>query len=1765
MNGGRFIAGTEKHPHQHQLQFILYGGYYGKQQPMFGNKGIGCLNCKLSIYGQPRTKTWTTLAATVNIGDTTLTLSEAVDWQVGEQIVIASTSFDHYESERKTISAISGQTVTIDSPFAYKHVSVLEAHGADTIEMRAEVGLLTRNIKISGDDSSEMKQYGSHLMMTGQSVNGLEGQVAYAEFFHCGQPQILGRYCIHFHMAGDVPTSFVRGNAVHDSFARITTIHGVYHLTVELNVGHRVKGHNFFVEDGIETHNVIRNNLAVSSIQTTRMLQTDTSVASFWVTNPTNDFYGNHAAGSDFYGIWYEIKENPDGPSATMDVCPVGNPLGTVTNNVAHSNLRFGLRIFVLASRFYPCDPIRNDTDPNDPWGYNPSMTSTFSNFTVYKNLEDGVLAEQTGNVVFDNFRIAENYHAGIEFYLANFTREPPTIQNSFIIGKSDTNYHPDPFNYTNNMSGAITGRSGTNKFSNIRFYNYPAGSILFQTCRLCDDVLKYTNLGTEVVVDQLSFSNVNGKLLYMIGALKRDIIYDLDGSFAAQFDGTPRASATIVHGFPHIAAYNQNTCPSASTPGDWDDAVMCGPTETLRRVMFSNMIDWQLFNGQYLKAVQLAGINDTVDPALASGLFTSVVTRIDPIMEPKVEQKYTWSLPFILGKTYSIWWGTGIDFTHLAIFTSPTFTSVDSGVIFKFNYTENRELFEVGPMRGGAKALTTTDFFTESTGYLDVSSCSNGQYFRDNSETASRMMEICISGNNKTLYQYTEVNGIKCRYLCPAPAGTFIKEGFVRLWSNATQWPNGVVPQAGDNVTLNGNWTVELDVDPAPLNYLILDGTLFAKGDRDVNLTANSIWIRAGNLTAGSTTTPFVPKFTLQINGQKSDAGHVIDPIIAGNKFLVVTGILNLHGTVPSTTETTLSETAFAGSSTISVDSSTGWTVGDQLVLTPSFSKATEHETAIIQSINSDGTITLTSALQYTHYGAGSVTISNNYGTLDTRTRVGHLSRNIKILPGPDAGWGFTVIIYGFMDGQILRVGAAQVSGVQFKSGGQLETLNAPLTFINSRSGNYTSTLTQNAFVGCSASCVYIKNSHNITFTRNILYSAYVFGAQITLPQYLTFSSNLIVGVTGKPTIPEGTELTACLYYVEKVPLTAKVSVKDNYCLGSTQHGFAVPFASCGDFEANPIANNTAGATKIGFIINTIDEQCQAFSYAKAFASQIGQICGPPGISSIRFDHFLMADNQRSITLKLGDHEGRTDHSAYLFNSYVSAISRPNCSECYGSSATICSDNHGLRLFTASANGEVLPVKFGTGFDVVCKQPVYDSKSFLENCTFDNFRQTYTGSVAGCSSNFVFKPHTGGFDMVGSANLFGSLCTNCDANSYLKAPQPSSAQLGWFGGCGDILCTGYNNYLIQDHTGSFFGSQATIVANNSDIGLGEAGCTFSAPMNAYMCSRSDFGVLEYQNIAADFQSRIMWPVTLTYEGSNYSTVSNGWREWEWLGNEPQNKRFGRFVTVVRLNQTYNMTFASMPPEKLQLQLQRRTDVATDDTNNYVVVKLHHPKPNSIRVLLNNQIVDPILLTDVNNTASGVMTPLNTSQCGSNIYFYTNYTTHFVVTSDPTCLISVELTESVQLTTHFATNISDFFSSTNPLTNFINNLCALLNIVDTSRVKVVGVHSGSTAITVSFTPPTNSSVAPNDPSLATIASAASGANASFTSALGGIGLGAVISVSSAYYPLTSDSTETSEGSKVGLIVGVIVAALLLMVGVIVTAVCCIRKRSKVVE
>lgn len=77
----------------------MHGKYEDKQLPMFGNKGIGCLDCKFTMHGQKRKPTWTLIKNTINPGETQFETVEDIDWKSGEVIAVASTSYEHNEAE----------------------------------------------------------------------------------------------------------------------------------------------------------------------------------------------------------------------------------------------------------------------------------------------------------------------------------------------------------------------------------------------------------------------------------------------------------------------------------------------------------------------------------------------------------------------------------------------------------------------------------------------------------------------------------------------------------------------------------------------------------------------------------------------------------------------------------------------------------------------------------------------------------------------------------------------------------------------------------------------------------------------------------------------------------------------------------------------------------------------------------------------------------------------------------------------------------------------------------------------------------------------------------------------------------------------------------------------------------------------------------------------------------------------------------------------------------------------------------------------------------------------------------------------------------------------------------------------------------------------------------------------------------------------------------------------------------------------------------
>jgi len=434
---GELQIGTEANPFTHKAIITLTDNNEGEQLMGMGDRGIMLSGGTLNLHGNI-TNTWTRLAETAEKGSTTIKVLNAEQWQVGDEIVLASTDYNPRQAETRHITAISGNTITLDQPLAYMHFGEI-TYGVDE---RGEVGLLTRNIKVQASEDAAESYFGGHIMAMITSKMYVEG----VELNRMGQHMELARYPIHWHLVGEGGKGqYLRNAAIHDTFNRCVTVHGTNDLQIENNVTYNTVGHCFFMEDGIETGNAFVKNLAIQTkchptmecvpnnlaangeidAENRRelrdisfsgrhtLLPSDNTVSSYWITNPDNSYIDNVAAGSDSTGFWFSIPMHPNGAflgtDDSLNTWPRRTPLRAFRGNVAHSNFD-GFMIdrhidedntFGLAS--WPLQPL---ADPDDL--ESEVMETHFENLTAWKNRNGGLWGR--GDLyVYSNMTLADN------------------------------------------------------------------------------------------------------------------------------------------------------------------------------------------------------------------------------------------------------------------------------------------------------------------------------------------------------------------------------------------------------------------------------------------------------------------------------------------------------------------------------------------------------------------------------------------------------------------------------------------------------------------------------------------------------------------------------------------------------------------------------------------------------------------------------------------------------------------------------------------------------------------------------------------------------------------------------------------------------------------------------------------------------------------------------------------------------------------------------------------------------------------------------------------------------------------------------------------------------------------------------------------------------------------------------------------------------------------------------------------------------------
>ena len=253
---GELAIGSEAKPHTRKATITLTDTVHGEAMAGMGDRGIMISGGTLNLHGD-RKNTWTKLARTAEAGANSIDVLNAAGWQVGDEIVLASTDFNPRQAERRTISAIKGNTVTLARKLDYMHFGKITFD----VDERGEVGLLTRNVRIQASPDAEQSFLGGHVMAMVTSKMFVEG----VEFNRMGQNLTLARYPIHWHLVGEAKGQYVRNSAIHDTYNRCVTVHGTNDLRVENNVTYNTVGHCFFLADGIEHGNEFIHNLAIQT------------------------------------------------------------------------------------------------------------------------------------------------------------------------------------------------------------------------------------------------------------------------------------------------------------------------------------------------------------------------------------------------------------------------------------------------------------------------------------------------------------------------------------------------------------------------------------------------------------------------------------------------------------------------------------------------------------------------------------------------------------------------------------------------------------------------------------------------------------------------------------------------------------------------------------------------------------------------------------------------------------------------------------------------------------------------------------------------------------------------------------------------------------------------------------------------------------------------------------------------------------------------------------------------------------------------------------------------------------------------------------------------------------------------------------------------------------------------------------------------------------------------------------------------------------
>ncbi|KAG2448780.1 hypothetical protein HYH02_006132 [Chlamydomonas schloesseri] len=1318
-NGGAISVGTEDVP---------YGGRKAKitlvarpheilELPLYGGKAMAVRDGLVTLHGQHKTPTFTRLISTADVNATVLSLAGVVNWLPGDEIAIASSSFFTDESETAIIVAVDVDdyynisTIRIDRQLNYTHLGVVEpiaggAVGGASIDMRAEVAVLSRNVVFQGDEDSERYMFGAQIMVnTPSSRPRAHVRFEQAEFRQTGQAFRLGRYTIHFHMHGDLAYgSWVKGCAIHHTYNRAVTIHGSHRVILRDNVAYQTMGHTFFLEDGIETGNIIEGNLGFSTKASPALLNTDTTPATFWITNPNNTYRNNVAAGSDAYGYWVRLLDHPEGPSYTTSVCPKFTPLGRWENNVAHSNMFYGLRVHPeYYPRKEPCNGNRFQQVP-----------AVFNGLTTYKNGVKGAIATQVGLVVFSNITAADN-GAGPKMHIVNGKDNGAGIEFSWIV--DDRNRQDVPLDQMAGLRDSIivsrtvggfvgtagqwpaSGRKITGiitqspplgdprhsallSITNVTFVDYTGGQFFaLEGCGKC----KTFQGGATSFMRQLRFVQSGGgyPALSSWSYGHQAVYLDTDGSLINAQNLPPEIMSALPwrsaaggtwHSAVESELFDPAECVYVRGEQTANNGALCSPDLVFRRIMLNEHLP---------DSIEFRDLR-----------VTSVATNRTSLVHFTKYNEKGYQFTAATRRDYWLHWESPfrVDPTTARFHKMDLMNNSDGWIHMSFKFLARNDRVEVnGAVTAGAYPGPPPVGAPHGSSYYSKLLQPNSWWWGNFTYNDTKFT-MYMAGDMDNILRVTP-------QACPVGGCTLDFNVSTDLrgtlfWSDDNTWLNraGGKPKAGENVTVPFGWNLIIDQDTPPLADVVVLGNLtFETASRNV-LTANNIFVAAGGrLSAGAPGAPLPAgaRATIRLSGYRGDASRAMaSDLVFGSKFIAVFrgGTLDLHGSrVGGSRWTRLGASAAAGTNYLVLDPpQPGWAVGASILVTSSSYNTWQAEERTITAVQNNGaTIFLDSPLAHPHY-AFTASFAGAPAAVDMRAEVALLSSNVVVEslegPGVEAAvggerYGCRVIVHGASVGRI--------SNTALRYCGQAGLDRATVMFDRlakvAGGAPNPSFLADSVLYKSQEAAVFVDGDNDtspVSLTGNIIYGSYDKDTVEVATSGNTIRGNLALGLVKIMDGVSGfdTRLPAVFHLH-----SPRNNVTGNVVAGSERLGYMLAGPPCSAVNATGLGagspyvflNNSAHSTLVGMILKASDESlaegCTALANFTSYMAWDFDLLTLRGIQThvlLRRFNSLNPKHAGVLILKAGDMTQKAE--VEMFDSIIAGRTHPEvCSMC--------------------------------------------------------------------------------------------------------------------------------------------------------------------------------------------------------------------------------------------------------------------------------------------------------------------------------------------------------------------------------------------------------------------------------------------------------------------------------------------------------------------